>query len=133
MAACGGGEGGRREAGRGGRLLVIARSLASHSADPNLRPPPRRPPANLPDAKHAVSEGTEVTTYIYKITTYPNLPSAVIIVLSKDCKWCLLELTGYCVHLSSSFSHWICTPHANRLSKQQCLRFNLQTHPLGFM
>uniref|UniRef100_K3XUG3 Uncharacterized protein n=1 Tax=Setaria italica TaxID=4555 RepID=K3XUG3_SETIT len=81
MAACGGGEGGRREAGRGGRLLVIARSLASHSADPNLRPPPRRPPANLPDAKHAVSEGTEVIT---KFTS----PSVASFCASGTCSGC---------------------------------------------
>jgi hypothetical protein len=37
----------------------------------------------------------------------------------------LLELTEYCVHLSSSFSHRICIPHANVLSIQQCLRFIL--------
>ena len=48
-------------------------------------------------------------------TPYPNLPSAVIIVLANDCNWCLLELTANLevwisdvVHLSSSFSHWVC-------------------------
>ena len=51
----------------------------------------------------------QVTKYIYTI------PSAVIIVLANDCNWCLLELTGNLeawipdvVHLSSSFSHWVC-------------------------